>query len=539
MKNHIAQVRDRHIMWDSRDVVQRGMNSDMITIDADDEWGECDRVVALLTNGDGVTRILADDSFSIPSSIMEKTGTIRMCLLGYVGNSVRIVTAKEAYPLVVVESGVEGSIDLDPAPEDLDMWMQLMDEVERATNAAYKSRIVSVESSTVDGEAKSSLVEGDYGATLVLGIPRGPKGDQGAQGPQGHEGPQGIQGPKGDTGEAFRVSKTYGSVAAMHAGFATDGLPNGSFVIIDTGDVEDPDNAGLWCKGDSAYAFVADLSGMEGIQGPVGPRGQQGIQGPKGDGFSGATATIDGITGTPSVDVTVEGAGQSKRLRFAFHGLKGQKGDKGDTGDDGTSPTAKVEQTDTGATLTVVDGSGATTARLSNGRDGVAPKAGAGISVAVDGTTSVDLDGLRGMLKVSNQKIGVPVEGVSTGSVYFSFTPLMLTVVGREDISIRRPADFAGDRLRFMALATNLGITKAIEHRDIAILSDKGGDPHFVGYSIDADGTVWLDIYVPSGGTFESAEFAALALSNIVIPLAGGSFWQSRRRHPAHGLQGA
>ena len=77
------------------------------------------------------------------------------------------------------------------------------------------------------------------------------------------------------------MSKTYESVEAMQAGFSTDGLPDGSFVIIDTGDVEDPDNAGLWCKGDSAYVYIADLSGMAGIRGPEGPQGPEDRQAPR------------------------------------------------------------------------------------------------------------------------------------------------------------------------------------------------------------------------------------------------------------------
>lgn len=47
--------------------------------------------------------------------------------------------------------------------------------------------------------------------------------------------------------------------------------------------------------------------------------------------------------------------------------LTGEKGDKGDKGADGTSPTAKVTQTELGATITVTDANGTTTANISNG----------------------------------------------------------------------------------------------------------------------------------------------------------------------------
>ena len=348
---HTAQVRARKIAWDGREVVQHGLNSDYVSLDLDAEWRECDRIQAVLAGAGEPVRILVEGGgFNIPSSLMERTGAIRMCLIGYVGESARIVTAKEAKPLTVVESGEMGGTD--PAPEQPDLWAKLMEEVRIATREAYRARIIAVDASTVEGEATASIIEDERGATLSLGIPRGPQGIQGVEGPQGEQGIQGIQGPKGDPGEAFKVSKTYESVEAMQAGFPTDGLPNGSFVIIDTGNVEDPDNASLWCKGDSAYVYIADLSGMAGIRGPEGPQGPEGPTGPKGDSFTGAFASIEGGNGTPRVDVVVEGEGQSKSLRFIFHNLQGPKGDRGD---DGVSPTARVEQNPTGATLTVTD----------------------------------------------------------------------------------------------------------------------------------------------------------------------------------------
>ena len=513
MQTHIASVRSRRIAWDVREVVQHGLNADRVELSLDPEWQECDRIVAVLAKtGAQAFRVDARDGFFIPSALMEETGPLRMCLIGYAGDSLRVVTAKETAPLVVVESGETGGMD--PTPEQPDLWATLMEEVRKATREAYKSRIIAVDASTVEGEATASIAEGERGAALSLGIPRGPQGIQGVEGPQGEQGVQGIQGPKGDPGEAFKVSKTYASVEAMQAGFPTDGLPNGAFVIIDTGDVEDPDNAGLWCKGDSAYVYIADLSGMAGIRGPEGPQGPEGPTGPKGDSFSGATATIDGGNGTPRVDVAVEGEGQSKSLRFAFHDLQGAKGD---TGKDGTSPSAKVEQTPTGATLTVVDGSGTTTAQLSHGKDGVRPKAGAGITVAEDGTTSVDLDGLRGMLKRSNQLTSVPIPGAGEGKLYYSYTPLMMCVVAQTNIKI-----ISGETAytTFMEMPTTLKISKAANRCDCAIMRTTKGGAQYIGYDIQTDGTVRLSAYTPNPG--EVIEIKALDFASFAIPLVGG-----------------
>lgn len=515
MQTHIASVRSRRIAWDVREVVQHGLNADRVELALDAEWQECDSIVAVLAkSGQQAFRVDAAGGFYLPSALMEEPGPLRMCLIGYAGDSLRVVTAKEVAPLVVVESGETGGTD--PAPEQPDLWAKLMEEVRIATREAYRARIIAVDASTVEGDATASIIADERGATLSLGIPRGPQGIQGVEGPQGEQGVQGIQGPKGDPGEAFKVSKTYESVEAMHAGFATDGLPNGSFVIIDTGSVEDPDNAGLWCKGDSAYVYIADLSGMAGIRGPEGPQGPEGPTGPKGDSFSGATATIDGGNGTPRVDVAVEGEGQSKSLHFAFHDLKGGKGD---AGKDGVSPTAKVEQTSTGATLTVTDGSGTTTAQLSHGKDGVRPKAGAGISVAEDGTTAVDLDGLRGMLTATNTRVSILPEGV-TGNVGYIVTPLAVIVTPLTAITVPVPQIETATELPFAILSTGFPITKA--QRSVRLAQIHGEGWYYITADYETDGMITLKVLAPKTKAGQTVTIKVSDFTQLFLPLCGG-----------------
>lgn len=109
----------------------------------------------------------------------------------------------------------------------------------------------------------------------------------------GGEGVQGPKGEKGDPGEPFAIKKTYTSVSAMNAGFASDGVKQGQFVLINTGNVNDADNAKLYVKGSKQYDLITDLSGSAGIKGDKGDKGEQGIQGAKG--ATGAT----GATGAP------------------------------------------------------------------------------------------------------------------------------------------------------------------------------------------------------------------------------------------------
>ena len=130
---------------------------------------------------------------------------------------------------------------------------------------------------------------GGSGNTSEFTAPRGPQGVQGIQGVQGEKGEQGIQGiqgPQGIQGEAgksFGIAKTYPSVAEMNAGYATDGVEVGSFVMIDTGNVDDEDNAKLYYKSETTYKYITDLSGAQGIQGPQGIQGEQGPQGIQGE----------------------------------------------------------------------------------------------------------------------------------------------------------------------------------------------------------------------------------------------------------------
>lgn len=89
----------------------------------------------------------------------------------------------------------------------------------------------------------------------------------------------GPQGPTGAAGAPFTISKIYPSVNAMHLAYSSDGVPQGGFVVIETGDVNNEDNAKLFIKGLTQYEYITDLSGADGLVGPVGPTGQTGATG--------------------------------------------------------------------------------------------------------------------------------------------------------------------------------------------------------------------------------------------------------------------
>ena len=173
------------------------------------------------------------------------------------------------------------------------------------------------------GEQGETGPTGPKGATGETG-PQGPAGAKGETGPQGPQGIQGVKGDKGDKGDPFAIAKTFASVAAMNAGYATDGVKVGAFVMIDTGNVEDADNAKLYVKGEKAYTYVTDLSGAQGMTGPQGPKGATGEQGPQGPAGKQGPQGEQGIQGVK--------------------GETGPQGPAGAKGDPGETPTFEIRE---------------------------------------------------------------------------------------------------------------------------------------------------------------------------------------------------
>lgn len=123
-----------------------------------------------------------------------------------------------------------------------------------------------------------------------------------------------LKGDKGDKGDAFSISHVYTSVEEMNAGFATDGVAQGAFVIITTENPKDEDNGKVYVKGDSEYQFITDMS-SEGIQGPAG------------------TITISQtITGEAGTQASVVNNGTETAAQLVFTIPKGDKGEPGQRG---------------------------------------------------------------------------------------------------------------------------------------------------------------------------------------------------------------
>ena len=172
--------------------------------------------------------------------------------------------------------------------------------------------------------------------------------------------PIGPKGTKGDTGEPFAIYKTYASVAAMNADAAN--VPDGRFVLIETGNVDDEDNSKMYVRtvgGEADFQFVTDLSGAQGIKGDRGV-GIQSItfaqateegnaytitltdgsqytivapKGNKGDPGEAATVQVGTVTTlTPDEPATVTNSGTPNAAIFDFGIPVGQPGTDGKNG---------------------------------------------------------------------------------------------------------------------------------------------------------------------------------------------------------------
>ena len=115
-------------------------------------------------------------------------------------------------------------------------WSLLKSEVITATDAANQSaENIQTKAANGDFSAMVSNVTAITGAPGSLATVENIGTDQDVQ--------LVFTIPKGDTGAPFSISKTYSSISEMEINYTTDGLNVGDLVIIDTGDVNNVDNA--------------------------------------------------------------------------------------------------------------------------------------------------------------------------------------------------------------------------------------------------------------------------------------------------------
>ena len=111
--------------------------------------------------------------------------------------------------------------------------------------------------------------------------------------------------------------------------------------------------------------WLASLQGEKGDTGEQGPPGEKGEKGDTGEQGPPGEKGEKGDTGEQGLP-----GEKGEKGDTGAQGPPGEKREKGDAGADGFSPTVTVEQTETGATITVTDKNGTTSAEIKNGKDG-------------------------------------------------------------------------------------------------------------------------------------------------------------------------
>lgn len=182
------------------------------------------------------------------------TGThvLNFSLLNEKGEVLKSDSADFSYLVNAARSAA--AVEADRARGEAD---RARDEADRASSEAINALADAKESGVFDGVSVTHVWDG---SKLIVTSASGTS-ESDLRGPEGK---------RGETGKGFEISKTYASVLQMHADYGNPAVPLYGFVLIDTGNVDDEDNAKLFVKQDDGYQFLIDLSGSEGIKGERG-----------------------------------------------------------------------------------------------------------------------------------------------------------------------------------------------------------------------------------------------------------------------------
>lgn len=183
-------------------------------------------------------------------------------------NKVYVDTGIEARGLsaydIAVKLGFEGSeqdwIDsLSKASEDA--AVAALDAANKANEAADKANQAVTD---IEGIVDDAIAATDKAEEIASNPPKIVDGDWWIY---NYDTKQYVNTGISAIGDAFTYKKEYPSIEAMEADWGTADVKLGEYVLINTNNVEDPDDAKVYLKTQEGWKFIVDLSGMQGIQG--------------------------------------------------------------------------------------------------------------------------------------------------------------------------------------------------------------------------------------------------------------------------------